>query len=525
LSIKLNEFDYDLIEQYYTQNIMSNNFWLFCSHGSDVIKPTSRNTDFDAKDILDRIVFGAKYSPQDIVFMIPIIKWEQNKVYTQYDDKAVLKDQPFYVVIEPETESGNYNIFKCLSNNNGGRSIEKPEFNPSIQNGIYNLSDGYIWKYMSFTPFTVFRKFAARNLLPVLRNQQIESIADRGLYNIVVENRNENRGYELITGFIRSLSIESGVTKIFLRGLFSETRQTNPIFEVPNIYSERSIFIQKSSSSNSISAVELRIRESGIQNGVPFVTVSTPIDFTIEENDLMRIVPRVEIIGDGHGATAIPIFGDNSSSIDSILMITKGNNYTNVTARIVDPVSFDPSNLNRQDIRCNIRAIISPRGGHGSNVLKELNAKYLGFSKTITNIESTSIPDSGSYSKFSIVKNPEFSQNFDETTFDNRIKIQLDVLPSDITVGDTIRQGAVTGKVHQINLDTNTIFIIDYEGPYNETFTTNEPLQFQNVNYMINSIDYSPYETNTGHVLTITDVTPIERDEERSEQIKLILDF
>jgi hypothetical protein len=526
LSIKLNKFDYDLIEQYYTQNLLQNDFWLFASHGSEVNKPVSGNTDFDSKDVLDKVVFASKYNQQDISFMLPIIPWEQNRVYTQYDDKAVLKNQPFYVVIEPEIESGSYHIFKCLSNNNGVPSTKKPEFNPSIQDGIYQSDDGYIWKYMSLTPFTLFRKFAARGLLPVLRNQEVESIADTGIYNILVENRNQNIGYERITGTVRSVNIKNGITEIFLRDLFSETTQSNPIFQVPNTYSDRSIFISKGGSTNSIGAIELRIRESSVQSGLPFVTVSTPTGFTIEEEDKIEILPRVEIVGDGEGATAIPIFNkDDNTRIESIRMITKGNNYTNAFARVVDPRFFDPSDISKENIRCVVRLIPSPRGGHGSNVLKELNAKHIGLSKTITSINAINIPTAGSYSKFAVVKNPEFEQGFSGNTFDNRIKITLNSFPTDISVGDIVNQGIVSGRVHELDSDTNTIFVVDYEGPYSETFVSNETLQIKNENFVINSIDYSPYQTNTGHVLTITDVTPIERDEERSEQIKIILDF
>lgn len=525
MTIKLDNFSYDLIEQYYTQNILSNDFWLFCSHGSETQTPVSQNTDFDSIDILNRAVFGVEYNKEDISFMLPIIQWESGKVYTQYDDKKVLKNQPSYVVIEPEVESGNYNIFKCISNNNGSPSEEKPEFNPSIKDGIYNLSDGYIWKFMSFTPFTLFRKFAVRGLLPVLRNQQVEAISDAGIYNIMVENRAENRGYERITGLVRSISIENGITRIFLRDLFSRTLQSNPIFEVPNTYSGRSIYIKKSGVSNSIGSIETPIRISGVQDGVPFVTVTSPTEFTIDESDEIEILPRVEIVGNGQGASAITVFDESNTRIDSIKMITRGDHYTNAVARVVDPTFFDPDDTSRDDIRCKIRLIISSPGGHGSNILRELNAKHIGFSKIVTNIDDNNIPTAGTYSKFALVKNPEFQSGFDETSFDNRIKMELQAIPGGLSVGDTVSQGVVSGKVHQIDESLNTIFIVDYKGPHNETFVVSEPLRYQNINFDINSIEYSPYVKETGRVLTITDVAPVEREQESSEQVRIIIDF
>ena len=525
MSIRLDAFDYDLIEQYYLKNLLESQFWLFGSSANEQQKPFSQNTNRDAIDFLERTIFGVRYQPSDFAFMLPIISWQQDFVFTQYDDRKIIKNQPFYVVVEPEIESGNYHIFKCISNNNGSHSKEKPEFNPSIQDGIYPLSDGYIWKFMTSTPFTLFRKFAARGLIPIIRNQQVENIAVDGIFNMVVENRNENNGYERITGNISSISIENGITRVFLKNLFSETNSEIPVFEVPNTYSDKVLYVKKSNLSSGIGAIEVRIRTSGIINNVPFVTVTTPSNFSLETDDTIEILPRVEIEGNGTGASAITIFNEDNRRINSISMLQLGSGYTNAIARIVDPVSFDPNNVNRDDIRCIVRPIISPKGGHGANPLFELRTKHIGLSVTITSIGTSNIPFTGSYSKIGVVKEPEFSQSFSDTTFDNRIKIELDILPGNLQVGDQVSQGVVTATVHEINSQTNTIFVVDYEGPYSEVFTENLPLQFESSNFDINSIEYSTYNSKTGQVLTIADVTPIERDGERSEQIRLILDF
>jgi hypothetical protein len=523
VSIKLDSFDYDLVENYYLENILANRFWLFCSHGSDATKPVSINSLFDEKSIQEKLVFGIEYDTQDVSFMIPVVSWSQGFIYTQYDDRADLRDKPFYVVVEPEIESGNYHVFKCLSNSNGSPSTQKPEFNPSIQDGIYFLSDGYIWKYMTSAPFSFFRKFAARNLMPIARNQQVENIADRGIYNIVVENRNQNSGYERITGAIRSINIQDGIATIFLRSLISETTDGVPIFDVPNVYRNRALFVEKTN--NNIATFETEIRSSGVLGGIPFVTVTDPSNFTFDVDDNIEILPRVEITGNGTGCSAITQFDETNQRISSIRMISRGDDYTNAIATIIDPVAFDPDNRNRQDVRCVVRPIISPLNGHGSNVLRELNSRFIGFSKNVKADLSNSVPSSGTYSKFSIVKNPNFVAGFTQKSFDNRVKIRLASLPSNISVGDIVSQGQITAIVHGIDVAEKDLYVIDYEGPYSSIFDQNEPLRFQNSNFVINSITYSPYVRRSGKVLIISDVTPIERDETRFEQIKIILDF
>lgn len=528
MTIKFNTFDYDLIENYFLKNISENDFWLFASDSSDEQDFTTKNAKSDARNFLEKTLFGIKYSIEDFAFMVPFIFWAPNTVYTQYDDSKILKGTNFYIVIRPENESGNYHIFKCISNNNSNISEEPPVFNSSIENGLYYLSDGYIWKYMTSVPGSLFRKFFARSLLPIVRNADVEAIASEGIYNIVVENRTENSGYERITGDVSAIDLQNGITRIFLKNLFSLTANEIPVFEVPNIYVNRAIYIEKSTSSPEISAIELRIRDSGVFNGLPFVSVSTPNDFNISVNDRIEILPRVVIEGNGSGASAISIFDNQNQRINSIRMLSFGEDYTAAVARIADPSGFDPLNVNRQDVQCMIRPILSPRGGHGYNVIEELHSNHIGLSKLIS--PQGEVPTAGFYRKIGVVKNPSFgvdsNTTFEDTTFDNRIEIDLVSIPGTINVGDEITQGDnVRGKVHEIDSSSNTLFIAEYNGPYDDIFVSNEPIRFQNVNYDINSIKYSPYVERTGSVLVVIDITPIERTPDNSEQIKIILDF
>jgi len=562
MTVKIDNFDYDLVENYYLKNLLENQFWLFGSHANEEVRPQSDNTEQDARLFLEKAIFGIQYNTNDFSFMLPLRLWQRNTVYTQYDDEAVLRDQPFFVVVDPEIESGSYHIFKCISNNYNSPSTETPEFNPSIQNGIYNLSDGYTWKYMSSTPFVLFRKFFARGLLPVVRNQQVENIANKGIYNIIIENPERNSGYEKITGNVQGFEVQNGITRIFLKNTFTENTQEIPIFDVENTYSNRAIYLQKSTVGSSFGAIELTIRDSGVFQGNPFVTVSTPDPsiFVIQENDIIEILPKIEITGNGSGASAVAVMTDNR--ITNIRILQYGDNYTSAFARVIDPESFDPSNINRRDIRCIIRPIISPKGGHGSNILSELKTKNIGLSKVITSSNGDiEIPSSGFYSKLGIVKTPEFqptantfsdlptSENeindkffvvdeeslyfwqgdppqwVEKKSFDNRIKIELVGLPENLQVGDVITQGDANAFVHEIDTSANSIFIVEYDGPYTDIFESNLPITYENENIDINNIEYSPYVSRSGKLLSIVNVTPIERDEQRSEQIRLILDF
>jgi hypothetical protein len=530
LTIKLEIFSYDIAEQFFTNTLLENDFWLFGSNSTAITRPLSQNTERESKEFLEKTIFGLKYQPSDFSFMVPINLWRSDTVYTQYDDTADLSESQFYVVTEPDFDAGNYHIFKCISNNNRARSTEKPEFSPSIQDGLYFLTDGYVWKYMTSTTSVLYNKFASRGLIPVFRNQSVENISNDGIYNIVVENVNENFGYERITGNVQAtnISVNSGTTTVLLKNVLKLTSSGTAIFNIADSYAKRSLYIEKSNLGQGIDGFEARILKSGLINNVPFVTIETPLT-EISIDDKVEILPSIEIKGNGIGAKAIPIFDNTNTRIDTIRMLDFGIGYTTAVASVIDPIGFDPDNQNRQDIKCVIRPIISPNGGHGANVLAELYSSNIGLSKTITSATSSNITSVGSYSKIGLVKNPIFegigNTEFTDTTFDNRIKMELEVIPDNMQSSLKVFQGEVTATIHEVDLENNLIYLVEYDGNYIEEFTESLPLLFEGANYDINSIEYSPYVSKSGTVLTVSSVIPVERSASGSERIRLILDF
>jgi hypothetical protein len=532
VTTKFDKFDYDMVENYYLKNLIANNFWLFGSSSRDTVKPNSFNTLSTAKDFLGKTIFGTKIGPKDISFMLPVISWRQNTVYSPFDDNSILTEKTFYVVVEPDIEGGNYNLFKCISNARNTPSLNKPEYTSSIEDGIYELPDGYIWKYMSSTPYNTYRRFAARTFMPVVRNAEVENIANDGIYSILVENQDLNRNYELIAGVVESFDIVT--SKIFLNATvkLDSSDNTNSDsfsaiqsfdFATPNFYVDRTLYVRKNESSPVLETSTFRIIESGLQNSKPFVIVET--NSFIEAGDIVQIAPTIIVKGDGTDSTAMPVFVEGR--IVSARILNYGTGYTRATAVVVD--AAQGFNTTEGAVRAILRPIISPENGHGTNVLRELKCRHIGIAKTISELNDSKIPGFGTYSKIGLVKSPRFSASFeddiDAVTFDNRIKIVTETGVVGIDVGSTIIQEPVEGIAHQIITAENTIYLSDYRGPYSESFVDSLPITINSISFGINSIEYSPYVGDSGDVLFIADSTPIDRTEEKAEQIRLIIDF
>ena len=258
MTTKMNFFDYDLVETYYTKGLVNGDFWMFLSHGNELRKPVSVNADKVARTFLENTVAAARLYPQDYAFMIPIRFWEQGKVYTEYDDEAVLPNTPYFVAVEPEIESGNYHVFKCIVNNYNSQSTEKPNYNQNIVSGVYEGGDGYVWKYMTSVPYLEYRKFAARGFMPIFRNRQVEDVATTGIYNIKVENRESNFGYRLFSGEVESVDATTNTVIIATMRRLSgsdgtvSNNQTDHVydFQIENFYADRLFRLNSSMTNN-----------------------------------------------------------------------------------------------------------------------------------------------------------------------------------------------------------------------------------------------------------------------------------
>lgn len=516
MSTKTSNYTYDLIENYYLKNLTEQNFWLFGSRSQRENVTTTLDSNKELFGVLSKTVFGVELNPLDFSFMLRSIFWESGIIYDKYDDAEVLSSKPFYAIVEPDGETGSYEVFKCISNNYGSPSTAKPQIDASINNvdGLYNLSDGYIWKYMTSIPFLLFKKFSARGFVPIPRNQQVESIASDGINFIEVENFEENFGYQKLEGTINSQT-GNNIYRLNVTGFF----------EVINGYRNSVLYVESQEA-----GVKVYDITGSRQVGQTLeVTLSGDIftDFNQNDSITIQVLPKIVIRGNGQNANAIPTFNSNGTRINGIRILDPGEGYTIASATVIDPSYFSQAEVSA--VRVRLRPIISPEGGHGANVIKELRSKTIGISGSISSL-GTSVTDTGSYTNIALVKNPNFSESFGESSFDNRLKVELAGAnpTAALVVGDEVSQiqgnETIRGIIHEIE-DNNTIYLVDYIGPHQAKFDSSFQLIVRNSVLNINNIQESDYESGTGNIFYVTDFLPVERSSDKTEQIKLLIDF
>ena len=132
---------------------------------ANVDVPPQANNSVDTFNQVWKNMIGAKkIIGNDVRLAIRRFDWVSGTVYTEYDDSEATLDMNdptnnFYVVTD------EWNVYKCLGNNNGNPSTVKPT---TINTYIAEqLSDKYIWKYMYTLTDEEKLRFTTANFIPV----------------------------------------------------------------------------------------------------------------------------------------------------------------------------------------------------------------------------------------------------------------------------------------------------------------------------------------------------------------------
>jgi hypothetical protein len=369
-------------------------------------------------EVMNNIIAYKKISPSDVLYALPRYEWTSGTVYDQYSDTAELfgdaDPQIFYVVTDEN------NVYKCLVNNSGGQSTVKPRI---VGPESFTLSDGYTWKYLatlreSDLPYELTDyipvDFAVRSTDTETTNQYNtqNSAVDGEIDRIIVANAVGASAGQY--PYAIAASSASPVT--------IEVSEWNPDTRVLKVASTSVAKFNSAYASNyrgyAIRVNYSQVNPSEINNYGIISNVSignNEVSITVD-NDLIpftvtptvtgafasvEIIPHVTVHGNGTGAYGYTTL-NSSNRITTFTLVNKGRGYTNVEAVVTSEksaVTMHPT----------LTAVLSPKGGHGSNLIKELNVKDIIVISEITEYDSEAFIGGGTYRQFGIIKNPVLS--------------------------------------------------------------------------------------------------------------------
>lgn len=424
------------IERSYAESFLAelerneNQYFFFIGKGTTWANENSPDSYSDTVkseyQVMNDIIGYKKLNPENILFALPKYTWTANTVYDEYDDNLELFDDAnpsiFYVVTDEN------HIFKCISNNNGAASTQKPS---SLLTKPFNTSDGYTWQYISTVresdlPYELTDyipvEFARSQSDTETQNQyntQLSAVnasvtkivttnssgASAGVYPYSIFNTSENaQSIVLSVSDVDPVSSDPSKNIVKIQDSTSVTKLRNLTLNASDFVG---YIIRVAYSSQYPSEVDnygfITAAEYIGENTAAFTVQSDVIDFSLTpsvDGNLasVEILPYIKIVGDGIGAYALPVM-DANQRIQSVRVIRNGLNYSKVSASVTTPVTA----ITNHPV---LRAVLSPKGGHASNILKELNVKDVLIVISVTENDAAKIIQGGSYRQFGIIKNP-----------------------------------------------------------------------------------------------------------------------
>jgi len=370
-------------------------------------------------DMLGAVMIGRS----DVCLVIPRNQWQSGTVYTEYDDIVNLANpynpKQFYI-----TTSEN-KVYKCISNGGGLASTEQPT---STSTSIFCTSDGYFWKFMYQIPDDLYFKFSTNTHIPV---EFIENGFDfpGGLSNV--------RSLQLA---VQQSAIAGAINHVVLSALGDSFPLTsiadNQVVAAPgrvgdtlvwvvpagipvgtNLNAEGglvgySIYFKSGLGAGQICEItqaewgQVGTNYAGLLGLTIREPLIRPISASINRTEF-SLLPTAKVYGDGTGCQLLCkmelITGEscnNTYQIEDITVLQSGKNYNNATLEIGPVTARAPV----------ARAIISPKGGHGSDAVTELGAsEIMVYCSTRAGIAGN-LPTINNFRQFGLLRNPKIGR-------------------------------------------------------------------------------------------------------------------
>jgi len=545
---------------------------------------TVQNIDFE---LWRNMIAAKKVNPSDVKHVIPRHDWSLNndgsgKIYTQYDDlnKSLFNSSysPFYVFTD------DFNVYKCISNNYGSLSTVKPTGTDTSQ--MIETSDGYVWKYMySISPADSL-KFVTTSHIPVdtLKSNpnlsssfpqqqgtqwEVQQSAIDGAIHSTVKI-NEGQGYRGVSGKVfGDGTYDSSSDTTTFQSSQSDTTFTTGMID--DYFNDMSIFFNDSSVRRVFKIVDYSAPDLNDPLSMASFVVQGRADSNspvaedqIPSNSSFEIAPRISVEGDinnnilpadGIGFSAVARIqddglGNGTYKISSVEILSEGQSYRSC------PLEFKMGGT--PSISANYRAIISPKGGHGSDPIEELGGFYVMVNVRLEYDETLAELTVGNdYRQIGLIQEPidtSTNQPAEDLIYLQSQSIELvlssldettDSLPfvADelVTNGNGVYGKIIDFKEYDLIDNTTGVFIPDglddkkvlrignVFGKSGESFSLGDTITTVRGNGEIDatiekviSESLVPY---SGEVLYLEQRKPISRDIDQIEDIKIIAEF
>lgn len=438
------------------------------------------------------LLFGKQISPTDITYIAQKNVWTSGTVYDFFDSSDPnLYSETYYVITSLNR------VYKCLFNNYGAPSTFEPSL--TVTSGDFNTPDGYKWKYLYSINAAQANKFVSDSFIPIIPSSVVSQFAENGAIHVITVGQSGN-SYISANGYIDS-PISNTLFKI------ANTNAST----IGGSYTGSTFYIYSGTSSGSLSVINNYV----VNSTGKYVSTANPI-LGISSTSLYSISPQVVIQGDGYGAQAVSNVDPTTGEITSVTVINRGLNYT------VANTSFSGNAYFGTGATCS--AIISPPGGHGSNVVSELGCNSVGIS--ISTALADNFPSWAYYRQIGLIANPIASANlalFNGATFNQMLNFGVIRYSSILQPGEQITGFSSKASATVLNMNSTSMFVYYDSGTFQPFETVVSSTTGKTC--IISTINNKDLIPDSATVYYYKNIQPIFRSDIRSEDVKLYFNF
>lgn len=450
----------------------------------------------------------------DVSHVVPRYNWETGTVYDQFDDTDtnILTDD-FYVM------NSNFFVYKCLFNNGGAQSTVEPT---GTSTSVIETADGYKWKFMYEINGAKALKFITPTNIPVqtlgsddgTTQWDVQQAAIDGAIDVVLVTSG---------GSSYSQSANATVFSVTNSSVFAINTASSGANTTNDYYNGAGVYVDGGTGIGQLAEVS----DYAVSGNTATITLasglSTPL---VADDSTVYIHPRVTISTgtDGAGAEAYAVV-NSSASIESVEVSNVGADYTRASVSI--DVSAAAQGVGATGSGATARAIIGPKGGHGSNAIEELGGFRVMLNSRLENSESNNFTIVNDFRKIGLIRDPNFANGdiATSTVIDQSLKLTLANTDSTFTLDEEVTGGTsgATGRVVDMNDTTGVLRLINTNGTFQNTETVTGANS--STSDTINGIEEGGFQVDSGDVIYIENRQPIARANDQIEDIKVTITF
>lgn len=527
-AIKTNSFKLHNAEQFYESisEAEPSRLFIFVGKSLPYANDTSPDTPTDSVgddlSLYRNMIAMKRIQASDVTYAIPRYNWVNNSIYKQYDHSDTSlwptssnssSNNTFYVV------TTDRNVYKVIDNNRGGASTVKPT---GTGTSITITADNYRWKYLYTISVADYAKFATSGYIPV-KHLTANDGSSQWAVQVAASNGAINHIQVLANGssYLWTSNTFASVTNSTV------VKLANNALGNSGIYNYSSLYISQGLGAGQIRRI---ISYNGTTRNAVINTA-----FTTSPNTSSRYIigPNVIIRGDSGTLTSTRatayVANCHMGKIRKVTMISEGLNYSYANVSLGGNSSFGSG--------ASLKAIISPKGGHGSNPRNELGGKNVMVSMSLQGSESNTFPTNNHFRTVGIIADPLLRSGpvANASVIDLCGRLDVNIVTGDFVANEYVSGGTSGAKGRVVYFANSNaartkgyvkINLIETAG-IGKFFSAGETITGNTSGITANLVSYYPpaVKEYTGSVIYTENRLKISRAPDQTEVVKVIIGF